>query len=142
MKRAIAFIEDNIWKFGYFIYPYARRFVLRSGLIKHTRRQPFRIGWIGGKIDDVKKHLKKEGYEDDPLAWVDPGEFISMRIRINRKSQPDKEGKFQYHIRVFNDGEVKAHYEYAPEGNPLYHYYEHIFRPRRNYFRKLLKNFL
>ena len=45
-------------------------------------------------------------------------------------------------IHLYKDGEIKGHYEYAPDRRPLKHYLGIVFAPRRSYFLKLLKGFL
>lgn len=49
---------------------------------------------------------------------------------------------FQYHIRLFEDREVRGHYEYSSEGNPFAHVNESTFEKRTNYFKELLNGFI
>ena len=102
----------------------------------HNFRQRYAIGQL--RNQRTKEHLSafllSEGYEKAILAWKDPGEVLSMRkIDLHQ---------FQFHIRLFSDGEVRAHYEYAPEVHPWKHFVEVGFEPRREHFIAFLKDFL
>ncbi|MBT7367911.1 hypothetical protein HN814_06875, partial [Candidatus Woesearchaeota archaeon] len=102
----------------------------------HKGRQPFLIGKIKTKKDlpKIKKLLIKNNFEHAILAWKDSGEILSMR-KIDKKI-------YQYHIRIFKDLEVRAHYEFSSEGSPLGHVRESVFKPKSKFFKKLLKNYL
>lgn len=88
----------------------------------------------GKYIQDLQEHLEAQGYETAILAWQDPGELLSMRKLDN--------GIYQYHIRVFVDGEIRAHYEFSSEGNPLGHVLEWRFEPRTLDFQNFLGDYL
>jgi len=102
----------------------------------HYCRQRYHIGQLEDKFKktDLYRFLKIHGFEKGTLAWIDKDEVLRMRKRIGRF--------FQYHIRLFRDGEIKGHYEYAPEARPWKHFWEYFFHPRKRYFRKLLKGLL
>lgn len=123
-----------IWKFVYKVWPPVLR-VLEK-LMLHHGRQNWLIGHLSKKYshDHLKKFLIKNGFEDAILAWRDTGELLSMR-KIDKKT-------FQYHIRLFADGEIRVHYEYSSEGSPFGHISEKAFRPCEKYFRKLLGDLL
>jgi hypothetical protein len=53
-----------------------------------------------------------------------------------------KDSVFQYHIRLHNDREIRAHYEYSSEGNPVGHIFEKVFEEQRDYFTQILKEYL
>jgi len=54
-----------------------------------------------------------------------------------------KEGKeFQYHIRLFKDKEIRAHYEYSPEAHPITHCFCVHQEAKKEYFKKLLNEYL
>tara|TARA_Y100000310_G_scaffold306167_1_gene347029 strand:- start:210 stop:611 length:402 start_codon:yes stop_codon:yes gene_type:complete len=123
------------WKISEVIYKNGRNFCQRTGITKHSGRQNFHIGWLTkNKKSALLKHLKKQGFEKDPYAWIDADEVFSMRKLA--------EDKYQYHIRLHKDGELRGHYEYAPDSKPLKHYESRYFRKKGRYFRKLLKGFL
>jgi hypothetical protein len=124
------------WKFAYFMYPYVRDFTLFTRVVKHGGRQKYHLGYIKRSlsVDDFYFHLEKQGFEHSILSWIDDGEILSLRKRVDKK--------FQYHIRLFQDGEVRGHYEYSPESQPLAHYFEYMFVPGDEYFKKVLKGLL
>ncbi len=91
------------------IFPYLERLFrfLRTDI-----RQEYLLGILSSDTNACIIHLQSIGFENQIFAWVDDGQVASLRKR---------EGDFQYHIRIFNDGEVRGHYEYAPEVAPIKH---------------------
>lgn len=75
-------------------------------------RQAFLLGHLRQSADVLQAHLCAHGFEDMLFAWVDDGQVASLRKR---------DGDFQYHLRIFDDGEVRGHYEYAPDVAPIKH---------------------
>lgn len=124
---------DHFWKFVYTFWPS----VLRTyEVFFHHHRQNFLIGHLASQktADDLKKYLIDNGFERAIIALKDPGEVLDLRKR---------EGKeFQYHIRLFNDGEIRAHYEYAPEAHPITHCFCVCQEAKKEYFKELLGGFL
>jgi hypothetical protein len=102
----------------------------------HNYKQPWVLGHLskGYSKKDLRKLLVKNGFEDVILTWRDPGEVLGMR-------KVDK-GVFQYHVRLFDDGEIRGHYEYSSEGHAWNHAIEKGFEPRQKYFEKLLGRLL
>ncbi len=123
-----------IWRFVYKVWPPVLR-VLEK-LKFHNYRQEWLIGYFGEKYckSDLVKLLEKNGFENAILTWKDPGEVLSMR-KVDKKI-------FQYHIRLFDDGEIRVHYEYSSEGGPWKHCVEDGFKPCEGYFKKLLGDYL
>lgn len=123
----------RFWKFVYSFWPY----VLRTyEIFFHHHRQNYLIGCLIShkNKEDLKKHLEENGFEQAIIALKDLGEILDMRKR---------EGKeFQYHLRLFNDGEVRAHYEYAPEAHPITHCFNVRQESKKEHFRKLLSGYL
>ncbi len=122
------------WVLACVAYPRLRDVLLWTGLMKHASRQPFLVGRINNRKsgDELKRFLEENGYAYTVLAWIDDGEVLSMRKCL---------GQYQFHIRLFNDGEIRAHYEHAPEALT----FKHIFCPvvpKNKYFRELLADFL
>ncbi|HUO56021.1 MAG TPA: hypothetical protein VMU27_01105 [Candidatus Paceibacterota bacterium] len=77
-------------------------------------RQPFLLGKVEpGKLKELVDHLISKGFGNHFTAWEDRGQILSLRYV--------KDFKFQYHLRVFTDGEVRGHYEYTPECHPYLH---------------------
>jgi hypothetical protein len=122
------------WKLIYSSYPLFLR-VLEKAKI-HNHRQEFLIGNFNNQyaVAELEEYLKEMDYDHGPLSWRDPGEILNLR-----KLEGDL---YQYHIRVFDDGEVRAHFEYASEARPLEHVLESYFEPRHEYFQQLLGDFL
>src|ERR1051326_4795665 len=122
------------WRTVYVLYPPLLRVLERIRI--HSGRQDFLFGRFtpGYTPAQLEKFLTDEGFEPSILAWRDRGEVLSMR-KVDRDL-------FQYHIRLFSDGELRGHYEYSSEGNPWAHVTEKCFEPRREYFERLLGPFL
>jgi hypothetical protein len=101
--------------------------------IDEKGRQKFLLGKVHPEhtIESIVAHLVDKGYGHNIIAWLDRGEVASLRFLENFH--------FQYHIRIFEDGEIRAHYERTPEAHPLMHFYEADFEERREYFMKLLE---
>lgn len=125
--------KKRFWKFVYSFWPSVLRVY---EVFFHHHRQKFLIGRLNPKktAKDLKKYLTKHGFEHAIISLKDPGEILAMRKR---------EGKeFQYHIRVFDDGEIRGHYEYAPEAHPVTHSFNVRREKKKEYFKKLLKGYL
>ncbi|VVB79028.1 Uncharacterised protein [uncultured archaeon] len=114
-------------------YSWFRDLLIKARILTHNHRQEFHIGWLKKNIskEDFRSFLKKKGYEESFYSWIDKDEILGMR-KIDSKI-------YQYHIRLFKDGEVRGHYEYAPDRYPLRHYFSSRFEERRKYFLELLK---
>ena len=130
--------NEVIWPIIRWLYrPRLRQFYCwLVGLFSPRRRQEFLIGKLpeGVAHETFEKFLERQGFEDIPISWIDPGEKINVRKRVA--------GERQYHVRLFNDGEIRGHLEYAPESRPLAHLMEWGFEPAREYLTDLYKNFL
>ncbi len=126
--------QNWFWSVIYTILPKFTAFIQAVGI--HRFRQSFVIGHLreDKTPEDFSKHLRSKGYSKAFMAWIDPGEVLSLRKIVHKK--------FQYHIRLFRDGEIRGHYEYTPEGNPIGHLYETIFQNPKDYFHHLLHVFL
>lgn len=123
-----------LWQVAYVVVPPFHR--IMEALRLHKGRQPWIVGSLKSKdsIEDVRKYLFTRGFEPAILAWRDDNQVISMR-RIHNKI-------FQYHVRVHDDGEVRAHYEYASEAKPIDHILGKDMEPRKEFFISLLKKHL
>jgi hypothetical protein len=91
-------------------------------------RQPYLLGTIAPhlSIKEFISLLVARGYGNHFVAWRDEGELASLRYAENFTHQ--------YHVRVFNDGQVRAHYEYTPECYPIAHMRGVDFEHRREFF--------
>jgi|JI10StandDraft_1071094.scaffolds.fasta_scaffold187755_3 hypothetical protein len=127
------------------LFPIAQKIVLGLRIIKGPtsiegplQRQPFSIGYLRDDVSIafIKQQLKGDGYFTNRVAYIDPGQVLSMR-KIS-KEFPD----VQYHIRVFSDGEVRGHKEYTPEDHPIKHMKEDFFFSDMQEFRDVFRNLL
>jgi hypothetical protein len=117
-------------------FPYVRDSLLALGIVHHDKRQPWRIGWLApdNTLEDLLKYLENIGFRNHFVAWVDSEEAFSLR-------RPDG-FTYQYHLRIFRDGEVRGHYEKTPESNPVQHFRERIFEPRTEKFQEWLRGWI
>ncbi len=131
-------IKKNIWKFLYPMFPWVQKHFLKWHLVWHEKgRQPYHIGWLapGKTLQDLEKHLhEKWNFGNHFVAWTDNGQVLSWRKLENFD--------LQYHIRVFQDGEVRGHHEYTPESKPVDHFIEINEEPRIEDFKKFLGEFI
>ncbi len=119
------------------IHPHLRDLGLRVGLIWHVPgRQKFILGDLAStcSTEELIEHLVRNGYGSNFIAWQDEGEILSLR------KSPDF--IYQYHIRLYSDGEIRGHYEYTPECHPYLHIREIGLVDRREYFLELLGNMI
>ena len=107
--------KQTVWKFLYPIFPH-----LKGSLsyFHEAGRQRYHLGWLapGKTLEDLKAHLAKQGFGNHFVAWDDSGQILSWR-RLDGFD-------WQYHFRVFDDGEVRGHYERTPEAAPIDHFAE------------------
>tara|TARA_Y100000310_G_scaffold345750_1_gene469249 strand:- start:4244 stop:4654 length:411 start_codon:yes stop_codon:yes gene_type:complete len=122
-------------KISKIIYQISRDFCQNTRITKHSGRQDFHLGYLKkGFQSKLKSHLSKNKFEKSYFSWIDDGEILSLRKLDNKGCQ--------YHIRLFNDREIRVHYEFAPDGHPIKHLREDCFKPKRNHFSSLIKGFL
>jgi hypothetical protein len=96
-------------------------------------RQKFHLGWLapGKTLQDLEKHLHEQwGFGNHFIAWHDSGQVLSWRKLASFD--------FQYHLRVFDDGEIRGHYEYTPESKPVAHFEEWGEEDHTEEFKKFL----
>jgi hypothetical protein len=105
--------------------------LLTAGLIKHGGRQHYLIGRLPTeKIEEFLRYIKTQGFGNHFVAWEDNDEVIGMR-RLDGFN-------YQYHIRIFKDGEVRGHYEYTPEAHCVRHLRKLGQQERREDFTRFL----
>lgn len=133
-ERAAHILKYHFWRVYTPFHPYIRDLALSLGIVKHEgRSERFPVGSIAphSSIDKVVEYLIAQGYAYHKVAWEDEGEIVGLRKVVNFE--------FQYHIRIYVDGEVRGHYEFTPESYPLLHLYEVGQEERREEFLELLK---
>ena len=102
--------------------------LVKLRILRHDFRQDFLFGKIaeGRNVEQFVQYLHTKGLNNHFIAWKDAGQMISLR---------KLEGfEWQYHVRIFDDGEVRGHYEYTPEAHPYLHSKEIGMQERRAEF--------
>ncbi len=114
-----------LWRIITPVFPYARDYLVKIGLKYHEGRQPYRLGWIrkNRMVSEFLEHAAKRGFANHFVAWIDEGEIYSLRKLENFH--------WQYHLRIFRDGEIRGHYERTPEAHPIAHFKGDGMEPRR-----------
>jgi len=117
-------------------HPIGRNALLKLHFLRHEEIQPFLIGKIDieKSLEAVVDLLLKEGYGNHFVAWEDNGELLSLR-RV-------EDFIHQYHIRIFENGEVRGHYEYTPECHPVRHMKKVGMENRRDDFLKIIGKYI
>ncbi len=121
-----------LWKIYTPLHPTVRNAAVALKLIQHRGRQNFLLGRLAS-TKDVKKFIDcliGRGFGNHFVAWKDEGELASLRYVENFM--------YQYHIRIFEDGEVRGHYEYTPEYRPWLHLKAVRQEKRAEDFRKMI----
>lgn len=128
-------IKYVFWRIITPLHPYFRDLFLYFGILRHEARDDYLIGKLAShkSVDDVVDLLWRRGFGNHFIAW-DEGQLVSLRHAPNFR--------YQYHIRIFDDGEVRGHYEYTPECHPLLHLYEVGMEARTGYFLELLGDYV
>lgn len=126
-----------IWRLYTPFHPLVRDTSVALGIVGHERnypggRQPYVLGHLapGVSIQDFVAYMITQGFGNHFIAWKDRGQVVSLRLV--------KDFKYQYHLRVFDDGEVRGHYEYTPECHPVLHMRDERMEERREEFLKIL----
>jgi len=118
------------WRvFIYPVFPSLQRYI---GQIPWVRQYgpPGRQRWLLGSLapgrtaEELLDHLVSQGFKNHFIAWQDDGQVASVRKLVGYR--------YQYHIRIFADGEVRGHYEYTPEARPFAHLKEIDQEERRS----------
>lgn len=87
----------------------------------------------GRNAHDLISYLvEQQGFENHYLCWVDPGQIASLRLIDPR------DVRYQYHLRLFKDREVRGHYEKTLRRHPWHHLLEIGMEPRREQFLQFL----
>ena len=123
-----------LWRVYTPYHPLVRDLALKLHIVHHHGRQDWLLGTVAPhlSIRDFVSNLLQQGFGNHFVAWKDDGELISLRRTDNFA--------YQYHLRVFEDREVRAHYECTPECHPVMHMKDNQMEPRRDYFLNVLKD--
>ena len=120
--------KKKAWRVITPVFPYVRDGLLNLGLIHHKGRQRYHLGWIphGKSMREIIEYLAQKGFANHFVAWVDDDESVSLRKLVDFH--------FQYHLRIFGDGEIRGHYERTPEAHPIAHFMEQGLEARHEEF--------
>jgi hypothetical protein len=138
-------LKYRFWIVYTHFYPVLRRVAYHLGIGTlfinlfekgHGGRQRFLIGSLlpSRSVRDLSFFLVEKGFGKHFIAWKDTGELISLRKTVGFE--------YQYHLRIFKDGEVRGHYEYTPECHPYLHMVQVGFEDRTSEFRELLQDWV
>lgn len=99
-------------------FPFFQWFFIKLGIIKApNKRGDFIVGKLkeGVRQEKAQEVLEQHGFFINRIAHTEPGQILSMR-RLSIKNP-----EWQYHIRIFNDGEIRGHCEVTPSDHPIDH---------------------
>jgi hypothetical protein len=126
--------KQAFWRALYPVFPYVEHFFVP---VHQKKRQRFHIGWLapGKTLAEMMHHLSTHyGFGNHFVAWEDPSQVLSWRKLIGFD--------YQYHLRVFSDGEIRGHFERTPESAPIDHFFEKGEKAKNADFRNFLGEFL
>ena len=121
------------------IFPHIRSGIIRLGIVKKPiSRQPYALGYLRKDVPlpEFAEKLRTINFHKENMAFIDPDEILGVR-----KLDP-KNPRFQYHVRVYKNGEVRGHHERTPEDHPIDHFKEVGFEPRYQEFMSMFGNML
>jgi hypothetical protein len=118
------------------IFPYGRDALIFCRIIHHSGRQQYLVGKLASNktANDFVNHMQSLGFHKYKIAWKDDGEILSLRKLASFD--------FCYHIRLFEDGEIRGHYERTVESNFWHHFFEVGMEQREREFREFLGELL
>jgi hypothetical protein len=128
----------HFWKGIYPFHNRVRDILLKTHILTppYTYRQNYVIGRLrkGRKMADFLRYLDAIEFRNHFIAWDDDGQVASLRKLVDFE--------WQYHLRIFKDGEVRGHYELTPESHPFQHYNKRGQEPRREDFLAFLGDWI
>src|SRR3989344_7502176 len=133
-ERPAHLIKYHFWRVYTPLHPFVRDLALALRIVKfESRSERFPLGTVAphSSVEKLVHYLVSRGYAYHRVAWEDNGELVGMRRVENFL--------YQYHIRIYEDGEVRGHYEFTPEAYPILHLNRIGQEARREEFLELLK---
>ena len=129
-------VKYKFWKGVYPMHGVGRDMLLSLGILHHEGKQNYLIGIINPDrdVESFILYLESIGFLNHFISLKDDGEIISVRKAIDFEHQ--------YHLRVFEGGEIRGHYEYTPESHPKRHMEKMGQEPRREDFLKFLGDWI
>ena len=133
LQRKLQYV---FWKVFTPAHPHVRDLLTSTGLVRRRGRQKYLFGKIAPHrtIESLVEHLIKHGWGKHFVAWREEGEIVGLR-KVDGFER-------QYHLRIFDDGEVRGHYESTPECYPITHLLEAASEERREEFLALLDGWI
>ncbi len=130
------YLKKIFWTLSLPFFPHLRNLWRKFGYAPYPARQEFHFGWLDPnlKVENFKNFLLTKGFKKNWLAWIDEGEILSLRLKENFK--------YQYHLRLFKDREIRGHHELTPEYSPLGHLRDVETTSGEEYFKPLLRDWL
>jgi len=124
-------IKYLFWKFITPFHPHVRDFLCYAKILRTQGRQNYLLGRLapGETVESFVEFLLERGFGNHFIALTDEGQLVSLRYTPNFQ--------YQYHVRIFEDGEVRGHYEPTPEHAPIRHMSEGILEDRFEEFMAL-----
>lgn len=129
-------IKYWFWRVFTPVQPRIRDFLTFTRLMRHEGRQEYLIGKLhpSRSIRDLVDYLISQGFANHFVAWRDSGEVVSLRRTDGFR--------YQYHLRIFVDNEIRCHYEYTPEYRPIKHLNQVGFEDRTQEFKNILQDWI
>jgi hypothetical protein len=103
----------------------------------HKERESFPVGWLaeGKTLVELREYLHREwGFGGNFSTHTDSGEVLNWRKLL--------ENGQQYHLRVYEDGEIRGHIEMSPEKNAISNFTKGGQSESREEFIKFLGDFV
>ncbi|HUY62317.1 MAG TPA: hypothetical protein VMV50_00795 [Candidatus Paceibacterota bacterium] len=121
-----------MWRLYAPAHPFLRGILSLAGVAVYPGRGDYLLGTLapGRSLVEFVDYLILCGFGNHFMAWRYEGELVGLRLVENFK--------YQYHLRIFEDGEVRGHYEYTPECYPVKHVRQVDMEHRRDEFLALL----
>lgn len=133
-------LPQFIWLLLKPVFPALRNIFVRAGLITPLTmgRHRFPLGFLKSNFSprEFRTLMRERGFFLQPMAFTDPEQILSLR-RLDPENF-----NFQYHVRLYKDGEIRGHYEKTPEDHPLDHLREIGFEAKHEEFTKMLSGIL
>lgn len=128
-------LKYYFWRLYTPYHPFVRELLTGFGLIGSRKREEYLFGTIApNALEDFIAHLSAQGFRRHLIAWREKGEIANLRFVRNFSHQ--------YHLRIFDDGEVRGHYEYTPECYPILHLRRALIEDYRREFGDLFRGWM
>lgn len=112
------FLRKKIWGVLTPIFPFLRSKFFFLRYLRYIGRENYLIGYIRKDLtlNALEKELKKLGFIRYYVAWIDQGEVLGVRKSVAFEKQ--------YHLRIFDNGEIRGHFELTPEYRAFRHFFD------------------